>query len=56
MPLLSKLPFRGKVENLLLRPSREQGFEKSPTGRITLRLSGPEGDCHAGHTRAPAAS
>jgi hypothetical protein len=52
MPLLSKLPFTGKVESLLLRPSRETGFEKSPTGSITLRLSGPEGDCHTGLTRA----
>lgn len=51
MPLLSKLSFQGKVESLLLRPSRETGFEKSPTGRMMLRLSGPEGDCHAGLTR-----
>jgi hypothetical protein len=52
MPLLSKLPFPGKVESLLLRPSREHGFEKSPAGRIMLRLAGPEGDCHTGLTRA----
>jgi hypothetical protein len=52
MPLLSKLPFTGKVESLLLRPSRKTGFEKSPTGSIMLRLSGPEGDCHTGLTRA----
>lgn len=51
MALLSKLPFQGKVESLLLRPSRETGFEKSPTGRMMLRLSGPEGDCHTGLTR-----
>ncbi len=51
MALLTKLPFQGKVEALLTRPSRATGFEKSPTGSVTLTFGGPEGDCHTGATR-----
>ena len=51
MPLLTKLKFIGKIEGLFLRPSRDGGFEKAPTGAIRLGLDGPEGDCHAGLTR-----
>ena len=51
MPLLTKLKFAGKIGGLYLRPSRTGGFEKAPTGEISLRLYGPEGDCHAGETR-----
>jgi MOSC domain len=52
MALLTKLPFQGKVEALLSRPSREAGFEKRPAGKLSLKFSGPEDDCHTGHTRA----
>jgi hypothetical protein len=51
MPLLTKLKFTGKVEGLYLRPSREGGFGKAPTGEMSLGLDGPEGDCHTGPTR-----
>lgn len=52
MALLTKLPIQGKVEALLSRPSRETGFEKSATGQLELKFSGPENDCHTGLTRA----
>jgi hypothetical protein len=51
MALLNKLKFSGKVESLLLRPLRDAGFEKSPTGTMQLAFSGPVGDCHRGDTR-----
>ena len=51
MPLLTKLKFTGKIEALYLRPSRDGGFEKSPTGEMRLTLAGPVGDCHTGETR-----
>lgn len=51
MPLLTKLPRPGRVEQLLQRASRQSGFEKSATDRVMLRFDGPEGDCHAGLTR-----
>jgi hypothetical protein len=51
MALLTKLKFTGKVESLLLRPSRDAGFEKAETGQLLLQLDGPAGDCHAGLTR-----
>jgi hypothetical protein len=51
MPLLTKLTLKGHVTQLLLRPSRAGGFEKSPTGKISLTLDGPLGDCHTGATR-----
>jgi hypothetical protein len=50
MALLNTLPFRGKVEALLSRPTRAGGFEKSPTGSLQLSFAGPE-DCHGGLTR-----
>ncbi|MDE2444955.1 MAG: MOSC domain-containing protein [Alphaproteobacteria bacterium] len=51
MALLTKLSFQGKVEMLLRRQSRDQGFEKQHCDRLSLLLSGPEGDCHTGLTR-----
>ena len=51
MPLLTKLPNKARVDALLRRSSRENGFEKSVTDSMMLRLDGPEGDCHSGHTR-----
>jgi len=51
MALLTKLKFSGKVETLLLRPTRDGGFEKAPTGEIMLTLDGPMGDCHTGPSR-----
>ena len=51
MALLTKLKFTGKVENLLLRPSRDGGFEKALAGEMMLTLDGPVGDCHTGETR-----
>ena len=51
MALLTKLKFTGKIDGLYLRPSREGGFEKAPTGEMQLALSGPVGDCHTGETR-----
>jgi MOSC domain len=50
MTLLNVLPFQGKVEILLARASREDGFVKSQTGRLSLSFAGP-GDCHAGLIR-----
>ena len=50
MTLLNVLPFQGKVETLLARASRAEGFVKSPTGSLSLSFAGPE-DCHAGLTR-----
>jgi MOSC domain len=51
MPLLTKLPFRGKVEMLLKRHARDDGFEKQTCENLSLTFAGPEGDCHAGLTR-----
>jgi hypothetical protein len=51
MTLLNKMPFSGKVEQLMSRPSRDTGFEKAPTGSLTLTLQGPADDCHTGETR-----
>jgi MOSC domain len=51
MALLTKLKFTGTVTQLLRRPSRDGGFEKSPEDELTLTFAGPEGDCHAGLTR-----
>jgi hypothetical protein len=50
MALLNVLRFQGKVENLLSRASREEGFVKTQAGSLDLSFSGPE-DCHAGLTR-----
>lgn len=51
MPLLTKLSFTGKVEQLLARESRDDGFDKHQHQNLSLKLSGPEGDCHTGLTR-----
>ena len=50
MTLLNVLPFQGKVENLLARASRDEGFVKAKTDQLTLTFAGPD-DCHAGLTR-----
>ncbi len=52
MALQRKAIFQGKVEQLFTRPSRAQGFEKASRDVLNLLFSGPEGDCHAGLTRA----
>ncbi len=51
MPLQTKLSFTGKVEQLLARESRNDGFNKQLRQSLSLKLSGPEGDCHTGLTR-----
>jgi hypothetical protein len=51
MPLQTKLSFTGRVELLLARESRDDGFEKQKRESLSLKLSGPEGDCHTGLTR-----
>ena len=50
MTLLNVLPFQGKVESLLARASRPEGFVKAKTDGLNLGFAGPE-DCHAGLTR-----
>lgn len=50
MTLLNVLPFQGKVESLLARASRDEGFVKAKTDQLTLTFAGPD-DCHAGLTR-----
>jgi hypothetical protein len=49
--LLSKAPFTGRVETLLVNPQRESGLEKSRVPSIRLSFAGIEGDCHGGLTR-----
>jgi hypothetical protein len=51
MALLTRLKITGTVTQLLLRASREAGFEKAATGEINLTFAGPENDCHTGLTR-----
>jgi hypothetical protein len=51
MPLQTKLSFTGKVEQLLARASRDDGFDKQQRQNLSLKFSGPEGDCHTGLTR-----
>ena len=51
MALLTILPFQGRVSQVLSRPSRDKGFEKTDTDILRLLFSGPEGDCHTGLTR-----
>ena len=51
MPLQTRLSFTGKVELLLARENRDDGFEKQKRESLSLKLSGPEGDCHTGLTR-----
>ena len=50
MTLLNVLSFQGKVESLLTRASRDEGFVKTQTGTLNLTFAGPD-DCHAGLTR-----
>jgi MOSC domain len=50
MPLLNVLSFQGKVESLLSRASRAEGFVKTTTDHLALSFAGPA-DCHAGLTR-----
>jgi hypothetical protein len=50
MTLLNVLPFQGKVESLLKRASRDEGFVKAKTEGLRLTFEGPD-DCHAGLTR-----
>jgi MOSC domain len=50
MTLLKILPFQGKVESLLRRPSRADGFVKVKIDGLRLGFAGPD-DCHAGLTR-----
>lgn len=52
MALQRKAGFEGKVEQLYSRASRADGFDKAPSGVLKLLFSGPEGDCHAGLSRA----
>ncbi len=51
MSVVSKLKIVGKVEQLLARTSRDDGFEKQQRQSLWLLLSGPEGDCYTGLTR-----
>ena len=50
MTLLNILAFQGKVESLLARASRDEGFVKTKIGSLALTFAGPD-DCHAGVTR-----
>jgi MOSC domain len=50
MTLLNVLTFQGKVESLLARASRQEGFVKTRTDQLQLSFAGPD-DCHAGLTR-----
>ncbi len=49
--LLSKAPFRGRVEMLLTNPDRNLGLEKFPAPEVQLLFGGIAGDCHGGLTR-----
>ena len=51
MSVVLKTNILGKVEQLLARSSRDDGFEKQQRQSLSLLLSGPEGDCHSGLTR-----
>jgi hypothetical protein len=50
MTLLNILPFQGKIEGLLARASRDDGFVKTQSDTLALTFAGPD-DCHAGLTR-----
>jgi hypothetical protein len=49
--LLSKAPFMGLVEMLLVNPKRETSLEKSHVPSVRLLFAGFEGDCHGGLIR-----
>src|SRR5262245_10020502 len=51
MPLMTKLAFTGRVEELLKSGDRAMGLEKFRTNQLKLRFDGIEGDCHSGLTR-----
>jgi hypothetical protein len=51
MSLVMKTKIIGKVEQLLSAANRDDGFEKQLRQSLSLKLSGPEGDCHTGETR-----
>jgi MOSC domain len=51
LSVVAKLKMVGRVEQLLSRTSRDDGFEKQQRQSLSLLLSGPEGDCHTGLTR-----
>lgn len=50
-PLMLKMKFEGRVDELLLRPDRKAGFVKAPIDALQLSFSGVDGDCHTGLTR-----
>ena len=52
MALMTRAGFKGRVEALYSKPSRDDGFEKPERESLNLLFAGPEGDCHAGLTRA----
>lgn len=52
MALMSRAKFQGSVEGLYSKASRDDGFEKPARESLRLLFSGPDGDCHAGLTRA----
>ena len=52
MALMTRAAFQGVVEGLYAKSSRADGFEKTSRQSLELLFSGPEGDCHAGLTRA----
>jgi hypothetical protein len=51
MALMTRAGFKGVVEALYSKLSRDDGFEKPERSSLRLLFSGPEGDCHAGLTR-----
>jgi hypothetical protein len=51
LSVVAKLKMVGRVEQLLSRNSRDDGFEKQQRQSLSLLLSGPQGDCHTGLTR-----
>jgi hypothetical protein len=52
MAQMRKAGFQGRVEALFSKPSRDDGFVKPARESLKLLFSGPDGDCHAGLTRA----
>jgi hypothetical protein len=49
--VVKKLNLEGMLNQILARPSRDDGFEKQNCDTVSLLFSGPEGDCHTGLTR-----
>ena len=49
--LLSKAPFTGRVELLLVNPEPDRMGERHERQELKLEFTGPEGDYHVGHTR-----